>query len=1413
VRDKYGRGRIDGSVQRSSDDSSWALSDGRAGTPLPGKRSLTESMYPVQADGDIRRDPHDVHAAAAAGVEGASSTLPHLEEIQRAFGRHDVRNVRAQVGGRAAAATAAMGAKAFARGETVAFATTPDLRQAAHEAAHVIQQRAGVSLAGGVGRAGDRYEQHADAVAARVVRGLSAEALLDTIAGGGGSRTAVQRDGDEDDERLEAPGDLERALRRAAALRRARRAEAHERVLEPRDGAAIGAEMAARRRAHEDEAHERVAVPGDAEEFSERVRASREEPPLHEPDERMERVVRDGDADEFLERVRARRDEPMSPPDADASELELDYRASRTDPDHEPARRDEPMSTPDADASELELDYRADRTDPEGAARRSERRRREATERLVEPGDHERLVGAIRARDRSRMTDRERSEAAWRRPGSREDIRDGAAIDGMTRITTDDPRSGDVSHDGVDVRPVEGGEVHARISDRGAGGGVTAGRTDGTRGRIIARGETTEDGGTRGSVDVRGTRRVGGHDAHGEVGGSVERGRDGEVRGASARLGGGYRGGSATASAGFRCFAEHPVQDPAERTRFNVAWTASISRELGLEVFGTGGRVSDELERTGTEVFRATGGTEPEIQAAQQRAETWRDGFQRRSRDEVIAMFRSWSIGHDTDLAFWNEAEIGTRRSVRVRNQVSASLTLPILRLFELGASYESRWLDTALIVKLDDTHVDVTQTAEVRHGSAVTGGTFGTDVTGGDSVVGTARVVTRVELAAGGEALSAMLADGADLEENAPAVVVRERTRTEGRTSTSSSGFGTLGVDDNETLSHETGMRIDEATGLLVPVDVYHGEDVETTTGGFLFDTTGTFQVDAPAAGNDSFVIRHAITGRDGRAVRRELADALGTPDSAERGHSAHGGTWNIVEEFSQAEIATFCTGYVAHFEELETSRGRDAGHLERVGDPVSLFGLEVLGGSAYDQLYHRLRDLRGASSEGAQRIRAQAIAAFLCSTGEEGVRVIRSGAGASAHVTLTRTDARGAADTNFMSVTERRALETQITGWTALADSGETGGTDAAVADIDRALVAMRDRRTHVDDHEGYAALPLAAREDLVAGYALYISQLEALVTRLRRGQDESIASAYGTETQEEYRAMEAVRIRSVNLRQETQSLRELTIDHRRYFGQETSEDWRARLGASARARTNRLYRQAEANRTAAEEHVAGAERVLADSRLSPTSGELRFEETMSTLYHRARDRFTEATEAYDRCVARLRELNELYVELSVSTHIVDEDTAEPDEDATSATGSEDAERAPRRRERRGATGGATRTTEELRAVIEQAPLRALVAVNGIAVTVRHAEVAMNAGLRVRVVRHQVPATTEEGIAANGGVPVIFGLEITHAATGFDSFLAPMFGTVTDAETGMIRQVHTWDRVVNQTGVAFEVLTFVAV
>src|SRR5436305_1618281 len=55
-----------------------------------------------------------VQETAATGVSGAGTTLPHLDLIQRAFGRHDVSGIQAHVGGPAATASDAIGANAYA---------------------------------------------------------------------------------------------------------------------------------------------------------------------------------------------------------------------------------------------------------------------------------------------------------------------------------------------------------------------------------------------------------------------------------------------------------------------------------------------------------------------------------------------------------------------------------------------------------------------------------------------------------------------------------------------------------------------------------------------------------------------------------------------------------------------------------------------------------------------------------------------------------------------------------------------------------------------------------------------------------------------------------------------------------------------------------------------------------------------------------------------------------------------------------------------------------------------------------------------------------------------------------------------------------------------------------------------------
>ncbi len=136
-----------------------------------------------------------IHDAARLGTSGPGGSLPHFDRIQESFGRHSVADAQAHTGAAAQAASGSLGANAFTTAGHIAFAGHPNLRLAAHEAAHIVQQRAGLNLDSGVGRIGDRHEQHANAVADRVMRGESSEALLSQYAATGGSTgRVVQKD-------------------------------------------------------------------------------------------------------------------------------------------------------------------------------------------------------------------------------------------------------------------------------------------------------------------------------------------------------------------------------------------------------------------------------------------------------------------------------------------------------------------------------------------------------------------------------------------------------------------------------------------------------------------------------------------------------------------------------------------------------------------------------------------------------------------------------------------------------------------------------------------------------------------------------------------------------------------------------------------------------------------------------------------------------------------------------------------------------------------------------------------------------------------------------------------------------------------------------------------------------------------
>lgn len=108
---------------------------------------------------------------AEARRETGASEMPHHQRIQAAFGPYALDGVDARV----APSEVDEGAHAQAEGDKVRFEQRPDLFTAAHEAAHVVQQRLGKASGG------QALERHADEVARAVVEGRSARPLLSQL--------------------------------------------------------------------------------------------------------------------------------------------------------------------------------------------------------------------------------------------------------------------------------------------------------------------------------------------------------------------------------------------------------------------------------------------------------------------------------------------------------------------------------------------------------------------------------------------------------------------------------------------------------------------------------------------------------------------------------------------------------------------------------------------------------------------------------------------------------------------------------------------------------------------------------------------------------------------------------------------------------------------------------------------------------------------------------------------------------------------------------------------------------------------------------------------------------------------------------------------------------------------------------
>lgn len=134
-------------------------------------------------------DLDHVHDTAKSGLQSGGA-IPYQEKMERRFNT-SFADVQCHADSASAQACAALGAQAYAMGNHIAFKTaSPSEALVAHELTHVVQQRRGVDLKGGVGAPGDTYEQQAEAVEAAV----QSDQPIDGILGASAAGSAQGRD-------------------------------------------------------------------------------------------------------------------------------------------------------------------------------------------------------------------------------------------------------------------------------------------------------------------------------------------------------------------------------------------------------------------------------------------------------------------------------------------------------------------------------------------------------------------------------------------------------------------------------------------------------------------------------------------------------------------------------------------------------------------------------------------------------------------------------------------------------------------------------------------------------------------------------------------------------------------------------------------------------------------------------------------------------------------------------------------------------------------------------------------------------------------------------------------------------------------------------------------------------------------
>lgn len=136
-----------------------------AGEERAPEPTLTQRMAASRSAKAFAGAPGELPGLGAAGV------LPYQAKMEAGFGT-SLRGVQAFFGPEARAATGALGKRAFAVGQAIAFAEAePPELVVAHEVAHTLQQRGGAARVSMFGGPADPLELEADAAAHEVVGG------------------------------------------------------------------------------------------------------------------------------------------------------------------------------------------------------------------------------------------------------------------------------------------------------------------------------------------------------------------------------------------------------------------------------------------------------------------------------------------------------------------------------------------------------------------------------------------------------------------------------------------------------------------------------------------------------------------------------------------------------------------------------------------------------------------------------------------------------------------------------------------------------------------------------------------------------------------------------------------------------------------------------------------------------------------------------------------------------------------------------------------------------------------------------------------------------------------------------------------------------------------------------------------